>query len=1474
VDVLLSRYFAPFSSFRFDHFRQPIQKLSKSAFAAAAGALLVFSTIGSVTAATLLDGDGVAGWKATLPGTNNVSYHESPYAACVVQYNAWKAAWYSIRDFGGIEPSANWWSYGCNWTGRPNSAAVRFFCNFGYERRAPGTCVRTADQTPARPSQACGKGGNEGPKNPTAGNPIEILSGRKFEQATDFTTADSLLHVRRSYFSLRGESDLLPDGVLRNGGVGWTFDFGPTLRFGSFVSAPNQTIAIYFPDGPSYRLKRNTTTGVFHAINATDSASLDRWSVSIVGAPPVDWTTLNTQSADWIVVDRFTGTTYTVRSMALPGSTVFNWGHPIRIERRGGYAWDLTYGPERELTAIVDSFGRQLDFAWKTGFGSTGTYKILVESISLPDGTFLKYSYDSIYAEGQLSVATWWDRLAQVEHLADLSGSGPANQMNKTVYHYEDDRFSHLLTGITDARGERVATWSYDSRGRATSSSHGAGVDDFSFAYTEPSTSVRIRTVTNPLGREAVYTFNRSGDDWLLQGIAGQVSANCPSSNSTYTHANKMIATITDEEGRVTKYVRNSAGLPLNITEAFGTADERTQTLTWRSDRQLDLLVTPGLTTDYAYDAEGLLTSVTETDTTGHGVPYATNGQTRTWTQTYTSEGLIASVDGPLAGNGDTVGYTYDANGYLATVTNELGHVTEITSVDALGRPLAIEDPNGIVTELSYSPTGYLEAIAVDPSGADVVTSIGYDEIGQVISVTREDGTAFTYVYDEARRLTSITDSDGNKVEFTRNDLGNIIHREILDGSSNVLFAQGATFDELGRLLTSVGVNNATWEYAYDKVSNLVSETDPRSGVKTFAYNSLNELIQTVDQASNAVALTRNSQGDVDTYSDPRLIDTTFVYNGWGEIIQESSPDIGTVVYERNALGFFSKRTDARGVVAEYAYDDAGRLTSVSYPASPSENVAYSYDDTIGGNLGLGRLTGFTDPAGETTRTHNSIGQIATDTLEILGAIATTSYDYDDAGNLQHITYPSGRIVSYWRNAEGQISSVSTRKTSGDPLEDVASNIDWLPFGSELRSLVFDNGLSLWRTYDANYRPDQLALFDGSTAVLQHYHGYQDDLNLTNLWDNLNPANDQSYWYSANNMLQNADGPWGENLFYQDGSGNLTWHINDNGTTTTTDQLTYSGTSNRIGSVIRNSSTLRSFTHDAAGNIATDVQGGVTTAYTYNNADRLASFTKGGTQVGAYVYNALGQLVIRTVTNAVPSGVTVYFYDQQGHVIAEFDGVTAQLKREYIWLGDMPIAVIDPGTPSTSYYVHADHLNRPIAMTDASKAFVAKATWLPFGGLHSYTGTEGIDLRFPGQLFQAESGLHYNWFRQYDPTTGRYTQPDPMGLVDGPNRYAYVGNDPLQKFDSTGLLAGSQSGPISTPSSSIFPGGSSRDENTQCVAVQLHDCVFAYKLCTMSGTKVTHCAQALARCNVDGLPTIFAPGIAGESTYIPGGGYD
>ena len=131
---------------------------------------------------------------------------------------------------------------------------------------------------------------------------------------------------------------------------------------------------------------------------------------------------------------------------------------------------------------------------------------------------------------------------------------------------------------------------------------------------------------------------------------------------------------------------------------------------------------------------------------------------------------------------------------------------------------------------------------------------------------------------------------------------------------------------------------------------------------------------------------------------------------------------------------------------------------------------------------------------------------------------------------------------------------------------------------------------------------------------------------------------------------------------------------------------------------------------------------------------------------------------------------------------------TGQTLREYVWLDDMPLAVVsDVNTMSPNlYFVHADHLDTPMRMTDASKTVVWDAFFLPFDTVQSITGTATNNLRFPGQYFLIEDGLHYNWYRHYDPTLGRYVQADPLGFVAGPSLYAYASLAPTIKIDPTG----------------------------------------------------------------------------------------
>jgi RHS repeat-associated protein len=260
-----------------------------------------------------------------------------------------------------------------------------------------------------------------------------------------------------------------------------------------------------------------------------------------------------------------------------------------------------------------------------------------------------------------------------------------------------------------------------------------------------------------------------------------------------------------------------------------------------------------------------------------------------------------------------------------------------------------------------------------------------------------------------------------------------------------------------------------------------------------------------------------------------------------------------------------------------------------------------------------------------------------------------------------------------------------------------------------------------------------------------------------------------------------------------------------------TDFLSGDAFSNRITGMTENAAALRSYAYDNGGNIITDTRPGEVFAFAYNNRNRPTSVTRNSVPYASYSYNAFEQLVSRsTSAPGGPSGTIHYIHDLDGHVIAEADASTGAIARDYIWMAsndntptDLPLAVAEG---ASLYQVHTDHLGRPTRMTDAAKASVWQAAYNPHGEAASLSGSAALNLRFPGQVFQIETGLAYNWHRHYDATTGRYTQPDPLRFVDGPSIYAYAGNSPYMYVDRRGLFDKGFAAGGSSWGHSDFPG--------------------------------------------------------------------
>ncbi|HTE43268.1 MAG TPA: RHS repeat-associated core domain-containing protein [Steroidobacteraceae bacterium] len=236
---------------------------------------------------------------------------------------------------------------------------------------------------------------------------------------------------------------------------------------------------------------------------------------------------------------------------------------------------------------------------------------------------------------------------------------------------------------------------------------------------------------------------------------------------------------------------------------------------------------------------------------------------------------------------------------------------------------------------------------------------------------------------------------------------------------------------------------------------------------------------------------------------------------------------------------------------------------------------------------------------------------------------------------------------------------------------------------------------------------------------------------------------------------------------------------------TGTTDFTISSTSNRLA--LAAGQVNRAYTYDAAGNTLSD---GVNT-FTYNSMGRMATATAGSITT-TYAYNSQGQRVLKSRPNAT----TYFVYDDAGHLVGEYDGSGA-LIQEVVWIDETivgSIRVNEGGSGVGLYYVHSDHRGAPTKLTRSSdNEIVWRWDHDPFGNGAPSEDPDAngmfatFNVRFPGQYFDAETGLSYNYHRYFDQQDGRYLTPDPIGLAGGINTYAYGLSNPLTYVDPFGL---------------------------------------------------------------------------------------
>ncbi|WP_219097546.1 RHS repeat-associated core domain-containing protein [Pseudomonas sp. UMAB-40] len=760
----------------------------------------------------------------------------------------------------------------------------------------------------------------------------------------------------------------------------------------------------------------------------------------------------------------------------------------------------------------------------------------------------------------------------------------------------------------------------------------------------------------------------------------------------------------------------------------------------WASFSQMDA--------HYVWDDKG---TVTVTNADGSEEIYTHDDQAR----------LVAKVDP----DGAEHLKVYDEKGRLIAEKNPLGAVSEY-QYDAAGRLAAVIPPEDAPTEYEYS-NGFVSEVRRDES----IWKYQRNNQGDITLQIDPHGNETHYSYDRQGRLLEIRYPDGSRHQLGWNNLGQLLEERLPDGGQRKY-----RYDALGRQITRQEEAGAITHYQWDAVDRLTQVNLPGGATRAFTYNPYGRVTAERDElgrvtryeyADGLHLVSRRINPDGSQlryrYDNSRLL-LTEIENERGEhyhldyyanglIQQETGFDGRRTSYEYDLNGQLLKKTefgdDGSELATEYQRDAAGRL--LVKILADGEEIHYSYD-------ALGRLVNVDDGNWPLAYEYDLQDRLITEHQ----GWGTTRYEYDQLGQLSHCRLPDGSKLDYRHQSGGRLSSIDLN-------------------GSRLTSHQFNAGRETQRQqglllsqyqYDEQGRLQAHSISQQDRNLFQRRYAYDANGNLAGIDDSRKGS--RSYHYDPLDRLINVRGSTPES-FAHDPAGNLLGQG---------DQAAANLANVKGNRLLMQGD--RHYDYDAYGNLTRERRGTgqkLVTEYRYDCQHRLIGVSLPGGSIASYKYDAFGRRIEKNV-----DGSTTEFLWQGERLIAES---ADNRYRSYIYEPGSfrPLAMLDGEGPlkATPFYYQLDHLGTPQELTDYSGEIMWSAKYRAYGNLAAIDVAE-IDnpLRFQGQYFDAETGLHYNRHRYYNPGTGRFLTPDPIKLAGGLNNYQYVPN-PTGWVDPLGL---------------------------------------------------------------------------------------
>ncbi|MGQ4417067.1 putative T7SS-secreted protein [Streptomyces sp. SAS_269] len=727
---------------------------------------------------------------------------------------------------------------------------------------------------------------------------------------------------------------------------------------------------------------------------------------------------------------------------------------------------------------------------------------------------------------------------------------------------------------------------------------------------------------------------------------------------------------------------------------------------------------------------------------------------------------LLAHTD-PL---GHRTTFRYDESGHPTTVVRPDGRESR-AEYDGLGLPVKVVNPDGSVVRQSYDARGNRTSVT-DPAGR--TTRFAYTEAGHLTSVTDSLGNTTTIVCDRAGLPVEVTDALGATTRYERDALGR--PTAITDPTGATTHLEWTVEGHLTRRTVPDGTTE-TW--AYDGEGNCTSHTDPLGCVSRFEYTHFDLLTARTGPDGVRYEFDHDMELRLTKVTNPQGLTWTYEYDAAGHLVTETDFDDRTLAYTYDPAGRLTSRRNALGERLTFDRNELGLVLSKD-AAGQVTTFAYDFTD---------RLAQATGPDGTTlTLLRDRYGRLHSETVNG----RTLTYTYDALGRRAGRTTPTGATTTWSYDAAG-------RRTGMVAASGHAIDFTYDEAGREL-SRHIGGTITLDHTFDPLGRLTTQSVTGVGDRTVQHRtYSYRADGNLIGVDDHLSGSRRFDLDAAGRVTAVHAAG-WTERYAY-DEAGNQTqaeWPANHPGAEATGPR-TYAGTRiTRAGNV--------RYEHDALGRITLRQKTRLsrkpdTWRYEWDPEDHLTAVTTPDGTRWHYTYDPLGRRTAKlrlapdgetvlervdftwdgttlceqtTTSNDLPNPVTLTWDHQGLRPLAQTERITAaDATQDEIDSRFFAIVTDLVGTPSELIDETGDIAWRTRSTLWGTTAWAANST--------AYT-----PLRFPGQYYDPETGLHYNYFRHYEPENARYLTPDPLGLDASPNPIAYIVN-PHRWTDSLGL---------------------------------------------------------------------------------------